>query len=100
MLFDNNNALQLPAKVFEYLGTSNPILTFTINFNSPLSKLMKEINRGPLAYNRKKDILKALKEIVILYEKRKIPRKWKIKSKQYEINNVVRNFAKHNLELL
>jgi len=100
LLFDNNNSIQLPAKVFEYLGTSNPILTFTINFNSPLSKLMKEINRGPLVYNRKEDILESLKEIVILYEKRKIPREWKIKSKQYEISNVVLSFAKENLNLL
>ena len=97
LLFDNNNVVQLPAKVFEYLGTSNPILTFTINYNSPLSVLMKEVNRGPLVYNRKKDILEALKKIVILYEKEEIPCEWKIKTKKYEISNVVKNFAKQNL---
>lgn len=100
LLFDNNNVVQLPAKVFEYLGTSNPILTFTINYNSPLSVLMKEVNRGPLVYNRKKDILEALKKIAILYEKEEIPCEWKIKTKKYEISNVVKNFAKQNLDFL
>jgi hypothetical protein len=97
LLFDNNSDTQLPAKVFEYLGTSNPILTFTTNFDSPLSKFIREINRGPLIYNEKEDIKNALKEVVKLYKNKEIPIEWKISKEKYTINNIVLNFAKKNL---
>jgi len=97
ILFDNNESLQLPAKVFEYLGTTNPIITVTMNFTSPLCELMREADRGPIIYNRKNDIEEILKKIINLYNDIQIPGKWRSLNDKYEIGNVVLNFAKENL---
>jgi len=97
ILLDNDKSLQLPAKVFEYLGTTTPIITITPNFTSPLSKLMKEVDRGPIIYNEKVYIVKMLKEIIILYNNNQIPDKWCFLSDKYKISNIVLDFAKENL---
>ena len=97
MLFDNNENLQLPAKAFDYLGTTNPIITITSDFTSPLCELMREANRGPIIYNRKNDIEEILKKIINFYNNKQIPDKWRSLNDKYEISNIVLNFAKENL---
>jgi len=97
VLFDNKEGLQLPAKAFEYLGTTNPIITITMDFNSPLSELMKEVNRGPIIYNEKIYIAEMLKKIIKLHNNKQIPDKWRSLSDKYEIKNIILNFAKENL---
>jgi len=52
ILFDNNENLQLPGKAFEYLGTTNPIITITTNFNSSLCELMREVDRFRIASSK------------------------------------------------
>jgi len=97
LILDNIDGIQLPAKAFEYLGTSTPVLTLTTNEETPLSKLMMDVKRGPIVPNEKECIKSAIIDIVKKYDAGEIPEAWRKCCKEYEIGNVVKKFAQENI---
>lgn len=96
ILLDNRDGIQLPAKAFEYMGTNKPIITFLTNDNTPLGKLMRQVKRGPIGYNTRESITKILFEAIKLDENNEIINEWKTANKEFEIGNIVKNFALAN----
>jgi len=93
ILLDNKDGIQLPAKAFEYIGTNNPIITFITNDETPLSKLMRQVGRGPISHNDKDSISGTLSKAIELYENKGIAKQWRSVNTEFEISSVVKQFA-------
>lgn len=97
LILDNLDGIQLPAKAFEYLGTRTPVMTIITNEETPLSKLMKDANRGPIVPNEKSAIKPSIIDLVQKHAAGQIPEAWRTCCTKYEISNVVKKFAQENI---
>lgn len=72
LLLGNKGGLQIPAKVFWYIGAKKPILTILGDENDPIKPLMTKIKRGYVVNNNKEEIKKAIKKMYQLYKEGKL----------------------------
>lgn len=63
----NASDVQVPGKIYEYLGAARPILVVTDNCQDPAARLVLRMNRGLVVANRPACIRKALQELLQLW---------------------------------
>ena len=67
LLLGNRGGLQIPAKVYWYVGAKRPILTILGDEKDPLKPIMSKLNRGPVVNDNKDEIKAALEHLYSLW---------------------------------
>jgi len=65
----NNNSVQVPGKIFEYLGALRPILSINSNPSDSTGELVTELNRGVCSSNDPRSIKEALFSLYTIWQK-------------------------------
>lgn len=76
LLLGNIGGLQIPGKVFWYIGAKRHILTILGDENDPLKAMMTKLNRGPVVNNNKDEIKEAIETLYDLWKKDKLDEKY------------------------
>lgn len=78
LLLGWRGGLQIPGKVFWYVGAKRPILTIIGDENDLLKPLMTKLNRGPVVSDNKDEIKAALEHLYELWEKGKLEEEYNL----------------------
>lgn len=83
LLLGNKKGVQIPGKVYEYLGANAPILTILADKNDPLNKLMIDADKGPVIMNDEEKIKKCLTDIYQSILNDEVPSEWEGPNNKY-----------------
>lgn len=74
----NKQNIQIPGKIYEYLGSGTPILCITYNKNDESALLIKKVHAGKICMNRKEEIKSTILELYKLWLRGKLKDTFKI----------------------
>ena len=80
----NKDSLQVPGKVFEYLGSKRPILCVSQNEDDESSELIKKLNAGVVVENKPDDLKRALNELYLLWKSGEIGQKYSVNAQELD----------------
>ncbi|MDO4535355.1 MAG: glycosyltransferase [Clostridium perfringens] len=84
LVFGNKTSMQIPAKIYDYLGSFSPILIIKGNEHDKIEELVKGIEKCFITKNNSYEIIKSLEEVVKVINTGK-----KFKSEEkYSCNNI------------
>lgn len=87
LLFGNKTSMQIPAKVYDYLGAKNPIIIIKGNRHDKIEDLTKNLEKCFITENISCEIVKSLKEVI-----GKIDIKFSFKEEEkYSLDNINKN---------
>lgn len=64
LLFGNSGAMQIPGKVFQYIGTGRPIFMTSESMDDPTLDIIREYGNGQVVPNRTDDLAIALQGVL------------------------------------
>lgn len=64
LVFGNKTSMQIPAKIYDYLGSFNPILVIKGNKYDKIEELTKSIEKCFITENNSYEIIKSLEEVI------------------------------------
>lgn len=64
LFFGNKTSMQIPAKIYDYLGAKNPIVVIKGNRNDKIDELTKDLDKCFISENDSEKIIKSLKEAI------------------------------------
>lgn len=71
LIWGNKNSKQIPAKIYDYFGTKNPIIAILGDENDPLKCKVINSKKCITISNNKEEIIKGLKELEYLIREKK-----------------------------
>lgn len=89
LLYGNKDSIQVPGKVYEYLGSKAPVLTILGDEKDELKEFMSNLDKGQVVNNTKEEIVIAIDNIV-----NNCNDHWKKRVEKYEWVNVVNDLEK------
>jgi len=72
VIWGNTGGIQIPGKVFQYIGAKKPILAILGDERDPLKRLLKDMRRGFIVDNKKQEIAQAIRTLCSLWKKDEI----------------------------
>lgn len=102
LLLGNEGGLQVPLKIFFYIGVKKPILTILGDSRDPL-KFLEDYNRGLVVENEEKKIKSALRELFDLWRNGGITKEFDLSDlpgmfwseRINKLNNILNNLLKN-----
>lgn len=69
VIWGNTGGIQIPGKVFQYIGAKKPILAILGDERDPLKRLLKDMRRGFVVDNEKQEIAQAIRTLYSLWKR-------------------------------
>ena len=69
VIWGNTGGVQIPGKVFQYVGAKKPILAILGDERDPLKRLLKNMRRGFIVDNEKQEIAQAIRVLYSLWKR-------------------------------
>ena len=78
LIWGNRGGLQIPLKVYYYMGAKKPIMIILGDKDDPLSKLLENTDRSIIVNNNELEIMIALKRLYKFYQEKKLDQKFNL----------------------
>ena len=69
VIWGNTGGIQIPGKVFQYIGAKKAILAIVGDERDPLKRLLKDMGRGFVVGNKKQEIAQAIRTLYSLWKR-------------------------------
>jgi len=69
VIWGNTGGIQIPGKIFQYIGAKKPILAIMGDERDPLKRLLKDMRRGFVVDNEKQEIAQAIRTLYSLWKR-------------------------------